>query len=79
MFYVYILKSEKDGSFYTGFTTDLKSRIKQHNSGFNLYSSSKRPFLLEWYCAFREKDKALEFEKYLKHGSGYAFARKRFI
>ncbi len=32
-FYVYILKSEKDNKFYTGYTSDLKRRIDEHNSG----------------------------------------------
>ncbi len=38
----------------------------------------KEPQLI-WYCAFRDKKKALDFEKYLKVGSGHAFARKRFV
>ncbi len=76
MIYVYILQSEKDFSLYTGFTTNLKKRIDEHNSGSNTYSSSKKPFRLKWYCAFDNKPKALEFERYLKHGSGFAFARK---
>ena len=79
MYYVYILKSVKDGSYYTGFTSDLESRIKKHNSGLCDYTSSKIPFELVWHCCFRDKDKALHFEKYLKSGSGFAFARKRLV
>ncbi|MBI4050342.1 MAG: GIY-YIG nuclease family protein [Candidatus Doudnabacteria bacterium] len=79
MYYVYILKSEKDRSFYTGFTTDLKLRLKDHNTKGNQYSSTKAPFELVWYCAFLHKKKALDFEKYLKQGSGFAFARKRLV
>ena len=76
MFYVYILQSEKDKSFYTGFTTDLDARIKKHNSKEVKYSSTKSPFILVWYCVFTDKSKALAFEKYLKQGSGFAFSRK---
>src|SRR3989344_7525960 len=79
MYYVYILKSRLDGSCYTGVTNDLKNRIEEHNSGSSRYSSTKRPYDLVWYCRFVEKDKAYEFEKYLKHGSGHAFARKHLI
>jgi len=79
MYYVYILKSEKDGSKYVGVSQDLKRRISEHNSGNAKYSDSKRPYKLIWYCAFLEKMKAYNFEKYLKSSSGYAFANKRFL
>jgi len=79
MYKVYILKSLKDGSLYTGVTKDLTERLKAHNSGSSKYSSSKRPFKIAWYCAFKDKIKAMQFEKYLKQGSGFAFARKHLI
>jgi len=79
MFYVYILQSEKDSSNYIGVTSDLRKRFRDHNSGNSTYSSSKSPFTLTWYCAFSEKMKAYEFEKYLKSSSGHAFANKRFL
>lgn len=76
MYYVYILKSKKDNSYYKGFTEDLKKRIYDHNHKSNKYSSTKAPFELVWYCAFLEKQKALNFEKYIKQGSGFAFVKK---
>jgi len=79
MYYVYILQSKKDKSYYTGVTEDLKERIKEHNWHLSKYSSSKAPFELVWYCAFKNKKKAYDFEKYLKSGSGFAFARKRLV
>lgn len=79
MHYVYIIQSQKDQSFYTGFTDNLKVRLKQHNQHDSKYSSSKAPFKLKWYCAFTNKKKALDFEKYLKQGSGFAFARKHLV
>ena len=79
MFYVYILKSLKDGSLYVGSTGDLKKRVNEHNNGNAKYSKTKRPYKLIWYCAFRDKTKALIFEKYLKHGSGHAFTKKHLI
>lgn len=79
MYKVYILISLKDRSLYTGMTTDLKQRLTDHNSGSSKCSQNKRPMKLVWYCAFKEKKKALSFESYLKHGSGFAFARKHFV
>jgi len=46
MYYVYILLSEKDGKLYTGFTPDLKTRIKKHNSGFVLATKNRLPVKL---------------------------------
>ena len=79
MFYVYVLQSQKDGSYYTGYTTDLKKQFKKHNEGGQKYSSQKIPYTLVWYCAFVEKNKATAFERYLKQGSGFAFARKHLV
>lgn len=79
MYYVYILKSQKDLSLYIGSTTDIKNRLKEHNSGESKYSRTKKPYSLIWFCAFPNKEKALNFEKYLKHGSGSAFAKKHFL
>jgi predicted GIY-YIG superfamily endonuclease len=79
MYYVYILKSKKDGSRYIGITADLKKRFQEHNSGDARYSSTKRPFKIVWYAAFVLKGRALEFEKYLKSSSGYAFTHKHLI
>lgn len=76
--YVYILKL-KDGSFYTGFSSDLKSREAAHTQGDVPQTRKFRPLTLEFYSAFSSKKKALEFEKYLKTHSGFAFRNKRFI
>jgi len=79
MFYVYILQSMKDDSLYKGVTENLLQRLHDHNTGSAKYSSSKRPYKLLWYCAFHDKIKALQFEKYLKHGSGHEFTKKHFL
>lgn len=79
MFYTYILKSEKDESFYIGASADLKERIKHHNQRSSKYTSSKAPYVLIWYCAFPTKALAYAFEKYLKSGSGIAFRNKHLL
>ena len=77
-YYVYILQSAIDEKrFYTGFTEDLDSRLKAHNSG-NVYHTSKyKPWRIKTAITFTVRQKALEFEKYLKSPSGRAFATKR--
>lgn len=79
MHYVYILKSEVDGSRYIGVTADLRRRIQEHNNSNARYSSAKRPYGIIWYSAFLNKERAYEFEKYLKSSSGYASTKKHLL
>lgn len=79
MYFVYILESQVDKSLYVGSTQNVKERLMEHNEGKAKYSGSKRPFVLKWFCAFPDKKLALKFERYLKHGSGFAFARKHLL
>lgn len=79
MHYTYILKSISDPSQnYIGYTSSLKQRLEYHNSGKSIHTNKFKPWHLEFYCAFNDKYKALEFEKYLKSHSGKAFAKKHF-
>jgi len=78
MWYVYILKCA-DGKHYTGCTSNLKERISKHKNGQVESTKSRRPVELIIYIAFTDKYKAYNFEKYLKSGSGRAFANKRFL
>jgi putative endonuclease len=78
MWYVYILKCSNN-SYYTGCTNDLKDRIRRHNKGQVNFTKDKLPVELITYIAFSDKYKAFQFEKYLKSGSGRAFARKRLL
>jgi len=79
MHYCYILKSLKDSSYYIGSTQDLKTRQVKHNRKEVTYSASRALFTIEWYSAFKSKDLALAFEKYLKSSSGSAFRNKRLL
>ncbi len=79
MHYTYILQSIQNPSqTYIGFTSNLQNRLSYHNSGKSLHTSRNKPWQLKFYCAFDEKEKAICFEKYLKSGSGRAFAKKHF-
>jgi putative endonuclease len=78
MWYVYILICG-DGKLYTGCTSDLDRRMEEHQSGKVESTRSRLPVELLCYTAFRNKYTAYFFEKYLKSGSGRAFAKKHFI
>jgi predicted GIY-YIG superfamily endonuclease len=78
-YYVYILQSAIDKKrFYTGFTEDLDSRLKSHNCGKSNHTSKYRPWTIKTAIAFNNRQKAIDFEDYLKSPSGRAFAKKRF-
>jgi predicted GIY-YIG superfamily endonuclease len=77
-FYVYILQSEHmPEAFYVGFTEDLHSRLKTHNSGQVPHTAKFLPWRIKTAIAFTDRQRALEFERYLKSPSGRAFAKKR--
>lgn len=75
-YYVYILRYH-DGDLYTGCTHNLKERFHRHQQGWVPITKARRPVQLLWCCAFPDRSKAFDFEKYLKSGSGRAFAKKR--
>ncbi len=78
MKYVYILQSQLDTNrYYTGLTNDLKARLSTHNSGAVTHTAKYRPWRIKTYIAFADEDRAAAFEKYLKSGSGRAFAKAR--
>jgi predicted GIY-YIG superfamily endonuclease len=77
MKYVYILQSQLDAKrFYTGITDDLKARLSMHNSGGVTHTAKYRPWCIKSYVAFTVESRASAFERYLKSGSGRAFAKK---
>ena len=75
--YVYMLKSTNPpGHWYVGLTKDISERLKAHNARRVPYTSKFVPWQVETAVAFRDKTKAVAFEKYLKSQSGRAFAKK---
>ena len=79
MFYVYLIKSiSNPNQKYIGMTNNLQQRLKDHNSGHSAHTSKYTPWQLINYIAFSSKDAALEFEQYLKSGSGQAFSNRHF-
>jgi putative endonuclease len=62
---------------YVGVTSDLKRRIAEYNAGKSTHTSKFMPWRIATYVAFSDEAKATSFERYLKSGSGHAFANKR--
>jgi putative endonuclease len=76
--YVYRIESQSFPKFgYTGSTHHLKRRLQQHNRGENHSTAPYIPFRLTFAAAFPTKKGAMDFEAYLKTGSGKAFAQRR--
>ena len=76
-YYIYILQSINYlDRFYTGFAENLDNRLKYHNSGQRYHSSKFKPWRIKTAIAFTDRDRAVDFEKYLKSASGRAFASK---
>jgi len=77
--FVYIIRSDKQRNrYYTGLTSNVKSRLAHHNSGHSGHTANGAPWQLVVVVAFRDERRAVEFERYLKSGSGCAFAVRHF-
>ena len=77
MHYVYLLRSESyPQQTYVGLTSDLEARIRKHNHGEFPHTSKYKPWSLVTFIAFTSKGGAVAFERYLKTGSGRAFAKR---
>ena len=77
-YYVYIIQSKASPNhFYTGFTENIEKRLKDHNTGKDPHTSKYKPWRIKTAIAFTDRQKALDFERYLKTQSGRAFAKKR--
>jgi predicted GIY-YIG superfamily endonuclease len=75
--YVYMLQSIGHAErFYVGLTKSLSDRLRSHNAGRCSHTRKFAPWRIETAIAFRDKSKAVAFEKYLKSHSGRAFAVK---
>jgi putative endonuclease len=78
VFSVYLTASvAAEGQRYVGSTADLKLRLQQHNAGQSAHTAKYKPWRIVSYVAFSNRAKAEAFERYLKSGSGHAFAAKR--
>lgn len=78
MHYVYLLQSKKTEKFYVGFTSDLKRRFNEHNSGKVQSTKAAVPYELVYFEAFQSKKDAMDRERKLKHhGQGIRRLKER--
>jgi predicted GIY-YIG superfamily endonuclease len=74
---VYVLRSLSDRSrYYTGVTSNLVLRLPTHNAGLCQSTAGGRPWEVDLTIEFADEERALKFERYLKSGSGVAFAKR---
>jgi predicted GIY-YIG superfamily endonuclease len=72
-----IIQSETDGrQFYVGLTSDLERRLIAHNQGLSRHTSKFRPWIVRTWITFMDEARAVDFERYLKSGTGRAFANR---
>lgn len=76
-FYIYVLESLKDKKRYIGYTTNLRKRLEEHNSGKNFSTKPRIPFKLIYYEACLNQEDAKRREKYFKVTGGRRFLAKR--
>jgi len=76
-YYVYVLLSKKDNQFYTGYTSDLRNRLQQHNDGKIFSTCNRRPLHLIYFEGCINQQDATRREKYLKSGNGKIYLRNR--
>ena len=69
-YYVYILQSSKNNSLYIGYNSNLKNRLREHNSGLSQATKPFIPYKLIFYEAFLDRTDVKNREKYLKGGYG---------
>jgi putative endonuclease len=77
MVYTYVIRSQKDGRWYTGFTKDLRKRFKEHGRNMVASTKGRGPFHLIYYEACIDITDAIAREKYLKTGMGKRFLQNR--
>jgi putative endonuclease len=77
MHYTYVLLTGSARRFYTGYSTDLRKRLKEHAAGRVRWTASRQPVHLAYYEACLSREDALRRERFLKTGKGKRYLRKR--
>ena len=75
--FVYVLKNgEVPPQYYTGLTSDVMKRHAEHDAGSCTHTAKHRPWAVDVVIEFADERRAVAFERYLKSGSGVAFANR---
>jgi len=76
MYFIYILQSQKDQSYYIGFSADPQERLNQHNNASTGYTSKKKPWTIVYQEEYPSKKEALDREKFIKLKKSKVFIQK---
>ena len=76
-YYVYVLQSELDKYFYTGYTARLDKRLKEHNAGKVQSTKNRRPLTRVYWEGCLNQQDATKREKYLKTAWGKRYIKNR--
>ena len=72
-YFMYILRSLKDGTYYVGSTQNLEERIERHNQGRSKFTKVKRPWKLVYHEEFADRSSAMKRESEIKRHKRIAF------
>jgi putative endonuclease len=77
--FAYVLESDSGPDrHYSDVTSDVDNRLEWHNHGPSGHTVNHRPWSLVVAVEFVDAKTAGRFERYLKTGSGRAFAKRHF-
>ena len=75
--FVYVLRNRSTPMrYYTGVTANVTARLADHNAGRCPHTADGRPWNIDLVAEFTDETRAMKFERYLKSGSGVAFAKR---
>jgi len=77
-YFVYIIQSARDSSYYIGSTQDLEERLSRHNQGRSKYTKNKRPWKLVYSEKFSDRSSAVKRENQIKRQKRKEFIEKLF-
>jgi len=72
-FYVYIIQSQKDGTYYVGSTQNIEERLERHNEGRSKYTKAKRPWDLLYFEKHPDRSTAAKREIQIKERKSRGF------
>ena len=78
MYYVYVIKSEKNGKHYIGYSEDLESRLLSHNLGKVRSTKAYKPYKVIYKEEYKDKTAARKREIFLKSGQGREQLKNKF-
>ena len=78
--FVYVLGNRSTPMrYYTGVTANVTARLADHNAGRCPHTADGRPWNIDLVVEFTDETRAMKFERYLKSGSGVAFAKRHLL